>query len=311
MIETKQLTKRFVGRTAVDGISFELQKGEIVGFLGPNGAGKTTTLRMVTGYIPATSGSVKVAGYDIFKDSLKARREIGYMPESVPLYDDMRVKEYLTFRAKLKGLRGKGVSENVSRVTELCSLGEVRGKLVSTLSKGFRQRLGLADALVHKPALLILDEPTNGLDPNQTRQVRNLIGQLGQEHTIFLSTHLLSEVQMICRRVIIIDKGKVKADATPDDLIQQMRTSGALRLEIRADSETSQKHLQALAGVRRASRETLPDGWLSYQIKVDPGEDVREAIYRLAAEQKWPLRELTLRGVTLEDVFVELTQREG
>ncbi len=311
MIETQHLTKQFVGRNVVDDVSFELQKGEIVGFLGPNGAGKTTTMRMLTGYLPATAGSVKVAGYDIFTDSLKARREIGYMPESVPLYDDMRVREYLTFRAKLKGLRGKGVTDNVNRVVDLTSLGEVRAKLIGTLSKGFRQRVGLADALVHKPALLILDEPTNGLDPNQTRQVRTLIGQLGKEHTILISTHLLNEVEMICGRVIIIDKGKVKADDKPEQLIQQLRASGALRLEIKADAESSQEKISALAGVRRAARELLPDGWLLYQIKVDPGADVREALHDLAKVQQWPLRELSLRGVTLEDVFVELTQREG
>lgn len=311
MIETKHLTKQFVGRTAVNDVSISLQRGEIVGFLGPNGAGKTTTLRMLTGYLPATSGSVNVAGYDIFKDSLKARREIGYMPESVPLYEDMRVKEYLTFRAKLKGLKGKGISENVSRVIDLCTLGDVRSKLIGTLSKGFRQRVGLADALVHKPALLILDEPTNGLDPNQTRQVRNIIGSLGSQHTILISTHLLTEVEMICGRVIIIDRGVVKADDKPDQLIQQLRASGALRLEIKAEGEAAQAKIQQIAGVRRVHREMLPDGWLLFQIKVDPGADVREALHELATANKWPLRELSLRGVTLEDVFVELTQRDG
>ena len=309
MIETHHLSKQFVGRTAVDDVSFSLRRGEIVGFLGPNGAGKTTTLRMITGYLPATSGSVSVAGYDIFKDSLKARREIGYMPESVPLYDDMRVKEYLTFRAKLKGLKWSGVTENVNRVIELCSLGEVRSKLIGVLSKGFRQRVGLADALVHKPALLILDEPTNGLDPNQTRQVRNIIGSLGSEHTILLSTHLLSEVEMMCGRVIIIDKGQVKADDRPENLIQQFRASGALRMEIKADGEAVQQKIAAVPGVRRAVREPLPEGWSLYQVKVDPGADVREPLAALAMQNQWPLRELSLRGVTLEEVFVELTQR--
>ena len=311
MIETKHLSKQFVGRMAVDDVSFSLKRGEIVGFLGPNGAGKTTTMRMITGYLPASQGTAQVAGYDIFKDSLKARREIGYMPESVPLYEDMRVKEYLTFRAKLKGLRGSGVSENVNRVLELCSLGEVRGKLIGVLSKGFRQRVGLADALVHKPSLLILDEPTNGLDPNQTRQVRSIIGSLGSEHTILLSTHLLSEVEMMCSRVIIIDKGKVKADDTPENLIQEFRASGALRLEIKADVESAQKQIARVPGVRRVVREELPDGWSLFQVKVDPGGDVREALSALVANSHWPMRELSLRSVTLEEVFVELTQRQG
>ena len=311
MIETKNLTKQFVGRTAVDDVTIHLRRGEIVGFLGPNGAGKTTTLRMITGYLPASSGSIKVAGYDIFTDSMKARREIGYMPESVPLYEDMRVKEYLVFRAKLKGVKGAGVSSNVDRVIDLCTLGDVRSKLIGTLSKGFRQRVGLADAMVHKPSLLILDEPTNGLDPNQTRQVRSIISSLGSEQTILLSTHLLNEVEMICGRVIIIDKGRVKADDKPDQLVQQLRASGALRLEIKADAASSLAKIQAIPGVRRANLEALPDGWHLYQIKVDPGADVREPIYKLSTENKWPLRELSLRGVTLEDVFVELTQREG
>ena len=311
MIETKHLSKQFVGRMAVDDVSFSLKRGEIVGFLGPNGAGKTTTMRMITGYLPASQGTVQVAGYDIFKDSLKARREIGYMPESVPLYEDMRVKEYLTFRAKLKGLRGAGVTENVNRVLELCTLGEVRGKLIGVLSKGFRQRVGLADALVHKPALLILDEPTNGLDPNQTRQVRSIIGSLGSEHTILLSTHLLSEVEMMCSRVIIIDRGRVKADNTPENLIQEFRASGALRLEIKADPASAQKLIAAVPGVRRVVREDGPDGWSLFQLKVDPGVDVRETLAALVAKNHWPMRELSLRGVTLEEVFVELTQRQG
>lgn len=311
MIETKNLTKQFVGRTAVDDVNIHLQKGEIVGFLGPNGAGKTTTLRMITGFLPATQGTVRVGGYDIFKDSLKARKEIGYMPESVPLYEEMRVKEYLRFRAKLKGVRGAAVSANYERVVELCQLGEVRNKLIGTLSKGFRQRVGLADALVHKPALLILDEPTNGLDPNQTRQVRNLIGALGAEHTILLSTHLLSEVELICGRVIIIDKGKIRADDKPAELIQNFRASGALRLEIKAEVSSAQAKLQSIPGVRRVSCEKLADGWSLFQLKADPNTDVREKLHHCALENKWPLRELSLRGVTLEDVFVELTQRNG
>ncbi|MFN0127488.1 MAG: ABC transporter ATP-binding protein, partial [Verrucomicrobiales bacterium] len=237
MIEVEHLTKRYPGRTAVDDISFSVGRGEVVGFLGPNGAGKSTTMRILTSYLPATSGRVSVAGYDVFAESLKARREIGYMPENVPLYDDFRVKEYLTFRARLKGLRGRDCRRRVGEVMDLCGLADVRKKMIATLSKGYRQRVGLADALVHRPQLLILDEPTNGLDPNQIRQVRELIRQLGDKHTILLSTHILTEVEATCRRVIIIDSGKIKASDTPEALQQRLRTAGAIEFEARAEPD--------------------------------------------------------------------------
>ena len=198
MIEVHQLSKRFARHEAVKGISFSVDKGEIVGFLGPNGAGKTTTLRMLTGYLPPTSGSARIAGFDIFRQSIDARKKIGYMPENVPLYEDMRVREYLRFRAHLKGLGGNDARRRVGEVLETCGLESVRRKMIKTLSKGYRQRVGLADALVHEPELLILDEPTNGLDPNQIRQIRQLIRRLADNHTVLVSTHILSEVEMIC-----------------------------------------------------------------------------------------------------------------
>ena len=209
MIEVKDLTKRYAGRTAVDAISFEVEKGEVVGFLGPNGAGKSTTIRMLTCFLSASEGTAKVGGYDIYDDSIKVRQHIGYMPENVPLYPDMRVSEYLNFRAKIKGLRYREAKRAVSEAMDICSLAEVERKMVATLSKGYKQRVGLADALVNKPDLLILDEPTNGLDPNQIRQARELIKRLGDRHTILISTHILSEVEVTCGRVIIIDRGKI------------------------------------------------------------------------------------------------------
>ncbi len=310
MIDVQNLTKRFSGRTAVDAISFQVQQGEIVGFLGPNGAGKSTTMRMLTGYLPPTSGAAAIGGHDVFTDSLKARREIGYMPENVPLYEDMRVSEYLTFRAALKGVKIREVSSHVDRAMEYCGLGEVRKKMIATLSKGFRQRVGLADALVHKPRLLILDEPTNGLDPNQIRQVRNLIVQLAGEHTVLLSTHILSEVQLNCRRVIIINKGTIRADNTPDALAQSLQSSGTVSVELQADAAEATEKLQSLEHVRRLSATDAGEGWHRFELRVEPGKEVRVEISRLASNRRWPLRELTLHTATLEDVFVELTQRD-
>lgn len=311
MIEVRHLTKRFVGRLAVDDISFSMAKGEIVGFLGPNGAGKSTTMRMLTGYLPPTSGAASIGGFDVFKDSLKVRREIGYMPESVPLYDDMRVEEYLKFRAGLKGLRGRAVKDNMNRVMDLTALKDVSRKMVSSLSKGYRQRLGLADALIHKPRLLILDEPTNGLDPNQIRQVRSLITQLSADHTILISTHILSEVQMTCRRVIIIHRGKIRADDSPDNLAKTSRTASTITVEVKAPAEAAVEKFQSITGVRRVTPVSEEGGWQLLEIKPDADTDTREEISRAAGDNHWPLRELGRRQATLEDVFVEITQREG
>jgi ABC-2 type transport system ATP-binding protein len=310
MIDVQNLTKRFSGRTAVDGISFQVQPGEIVGFLGPNGAGKSTTMRMLTGYLPPTSGAASINGHDVFSDSLAARREIGFMPENVPLYEDMRVMEYLTFRAALKGVKIREVKSSVERAMEYCGLTEVKKKMIATLSKGFRQRVGLADALVHRPRLLILDEPTNGLDPNQIRAVRTLITQLAGEHTILLSTHILSEVQMSCRRVIIINKGRIRADDTPDALANNLQSSGTVSVELKVEAAEAQEKLTSLEHVRRIAVTEAGQGWNRFELRVEPGEEIRTAISDLANTRKWPLRELTQHHATLEDVFVELTQRE-
>ncbi|HEY1123412.1 MAG TPA: ABC transporter ATP-binding protein, partial [Haloferula sp.] len=261
MIEVRQLTKSFARHQAVKGIDFNVSPGEIVGFLGPNGAGKTTTLRMLTGYLPPTSGSAKVAGFDIFRQSLEARRCIGYMPENVPLYDDMRVREYLKYRASLKGLGNRDARRRVNEVIEICGLDAVRRKMIRVLSKGYRQRVGLADALVHEPQLLILDEPTNGLDPNQIRQIRDLIKKLSEKHTILLSTHILHEVEMTCGRVIIIDGGQIKAQDTPQNLVAGMRAAGRVHAEISGDLGVIGPALQRLDHVKRVTSEPLTDDW--------------------------------------------------
>jgi ABC-2 type transport system ATP-binding protein len=311
MIRVKDLTKRYVGRTAVDHISFEVEKGEIVGFLGQNGAGKTTTIRILTGYLPPSSGFASIGGHDVFRDSMEARRRIGYMPENVPLYTDMRVREYLNFRAALKGLRGREIKRSVEEVMNLCGLTEMRKKMISALSKGFRQRVGLADALVHGPELLILDEPTNGLDPNQIRRVRELIKRLGLKHTIFLSTHILSEVELTCDRVIILDRGKVKACDTPKNLVENLRTAGTLTFEIKADPRIASDKLKKVPQVRKVIRDHESDGWVTFTLRVESSADIREELARLAADNHWPLRELHRKTASLEDVFIELTQSEA
>jgi ABC-2 type transport system ATP-binding protein len=308
MIKVKNLSKRYAGVTAIDDISFEVAKGEIVGFLGPNGAGKSTTMRILSSFMPASSGSASIAGFDVFGNSLEARSHLGYMPENVPLYSDMRVREYLSYRAGLKGVPGRRMKERLGDVVELCSLREVENRIIGTLSKGFRQRVGLADALVHDPDLLILDEPTIGLDPNQIRQVRELIRNLGRNHTILLSTHILPEVEMTCSRVIIINKGRIEASDTPQNLRDTIRTSGGVRLEAKAPLDAVEQ-LSAIPGVKEVTPEADGD-WTVYNIRVDAGKDVREEVFGMAASRKWTVRELTHRKATLEDVFVEITQSD-
>ncbi len=309
MIRVENLTKRYGGRTAVDNISFEVGKGEIVGFLGPNGAGKSTTMKILASYLPATSGTAWIGGDNVFEDSLKTRSRIGYMPENVPLYMDMRVTEYLKYRGALKGIGGRKLRDSLVMAKEVTNLQEVENRIIGTLSRGFRQRVGLADALLHEPDLLILDEPTAGLDPNQIRQVRDLIKSLGKSHTILLSTHILSEVEMTCSRVIIINKGKIEASDTPENLVKHMRTAGGILLEAKTGSDDGLSQLKAIPGVKEVSVKT-EDDWNTFQLRLDAQADPREDIYRLAVERRWQLRELSRQKGTLEDVFVELTHAD-
>jgi ABC-2 type transport system ATP-binding protein len=310
MIEVNQLTKSYARHQAVRGISFHVDRGEIVGFLGPNGAGKTTTLRMLTGYLPPTSGQASIAGFDIFRQSIEARRKIGYMPENVPLYDDMRVREYLSFRANLKGLDRGQSRKRVNEVLDTCGLEGVKKKMIKTLSKGYRQRVGLADALVHDPELLILDEPTNGLDPNQIRQIRELIKRLGESHTILVSTHILHEVEITCNRVIIIDSGKIRASDTPAQLVANMRAAGRVTAELMVEPDVAAAALGRIDHVKKVRPEPVDGGWTRFHILSDSGSDVREPIALLAAQYGWPLRTVYRDEPTLEDVFVEMTRKD-
>src|SRR5881398_595045 len=306
MIKVENLTKRYAGQPAIQDLNFEVGKGEIMGFLGPNGAGKSTTMRILSSFMPPTSGRASIAGFDIFEQSLQARAHLGYMPENVPLYNDMRVTEYLNYRAALKNIPGRRVNERVGDVKELCGLREVENKIIGTLSKGYRQRVGLADALLHEPDLLILDEPTIGLDPNQIRQVRELIKNLGKQHTILLSTHILPEVEMTCSRVIIIHKGRIEACDTPDNLLGKIRQAGGVVLEAKVGNDNGTEELKKIPGVRDVVTGGQDD-WKKFSLRVESGADVREEVFRLAVERHWAVRELSQRRGTLEDVFVELT----
>jgi ABC-2 type transport system ATP-binding protein len=306
MIKVENLTKRYAGQTAIQDLNFEVSQGEIMGFLGPNGAGKTTTMRILAGFMPPTSGRASIAGFDVFGQSLQARAHLGYMPENVPLYSDMRVTEYLNYRSALKGVPHRRISERVGDVKELCGLKDVERKPIGTLSKGYRQRVGLADALLAEPDLLILDEPTIGLDPNQIRQVRELIKNLGRQHTILLSTHILPEVEMTCSRVIIIHKGRIEACDTPDNLLGKIRQAGGVELEAKVGNDNGEEELKKIPGVRDVVTDGADD-WKRFSLRVESGADVREEVFRLAVERRWAVRELTQRRGTLEDVFVELT----
>jgi len=310
MIKVENLTKRFGGFTAVNGIDFEVQKGEIVGFLGPNGAGKSTTMRMLSGFLPPTSGKAEVAGFDVFADSLHAREHIGYMPENVPLYTDMRVNEFLRYRAALKGVPGRRLRERVGDVLELCGLKDVEKKLIGNLSKGYRQRVGLADAMSHEPDLLILDEPTIGLDPNQIRLVRDLIHNLRRHHTILLSTHILPEVEMLCSRVIIINKGRIEALDTPQNLRAHLGQAGHVVFDaIVPNAAAAASALRALDSVQSVSHRE--DGeWTVFTIHAAPGNDPRESLYRYAVDHQWRVREISRPPVSLEQVFAEVTGGE-
>ena len=309
MIKVENLTKRYAGQTAIQNLNFEVGKGEIMGFLGPNGAGKTTTMRILASFMPPTSGRASVAGFDIFEHSLQARAHLGYMPENNPLYNDMRVTEYLDYRAALKGVPHRRVGERVGDVKELCGLKDVEKKIIGALSKGFRQRVGLADALLHEPDLLILDEPTIGLDPNQIRQVRELIKNLGKQHTILLSTHILPEVEMTCSRVIIIHKGRIEACDTPENLLNQIRTASGVLLEAKTGSDNGAEELRRIPGVKDVSVSRDGD-WQVFLLRADAEADVRPEVFRLASDRRWTVRELSQRRATLEDVFVEITHAE-
>jgi len=308
MIKVSNVTKKYPARLAVDDVSFEVARGEIVGFLGPNGAGKTTTMRMLTGYLEANAGDIEVAGFNLLTHPEEVRRRIGYLPESCPLYLEMRVDEYLWFRAELKGVGLAARRAKVNDVKERCGLTEVGKRIIGQLSKGYRQRVGLADALVHDPELLILDEPTVGLDPYQIRQVRELIRQLAEEHTILLSTHILPEVEAVCERILIINEGKIVASDTSENLHRMLHSTVLLEMEVQAKKEDALMELDALQGINVRECNMLAGGWL--WIEMDAATPaLRTRLFDLVVAKGWRLRALTEKEYSLEDTFVEITQR--
>jgi ABC-2 type transport system ATP-binding protein len=308
MIEVSNLTKRYAGRTAVAGISFTVARGEIVGLLGPNGAGKSTTMRVLSSFMPATSGTVRVAGFDVFHESVEVRRRIGFMPENNPLYPEMRVREYLKFRARLKGLGWRRSRERVGTVMEQCGLTDVGRRIIGQLSKGYKQRVGLADALVHEPDLIILDEPTIGLDPNQIRSVRQLIKSLAEKHTILISTHILPEAEMMCSRMLILYGGKILAADTPENLQKLMSGTSQIVAEIAAPAEDLRTAWAQMPEVAHFDVTTVADGFQRCSLTPRDGHDLRPAIFMLARERGWLLRELTRNRHSLEDIYVQVTR---
>ncbi|MBY0524449.1 MAG: ABC transporter ATP-binding protein [Gemmataceae bacterium] len=307
MIHVRNLTKNYGDYAAVRDVSFDVPAGQIVGFLGPNGAGKTTTMRILTGYMTATSGQATIAGFDIFWKPLEARRRIGYLPESCPLYHEMRVGEYLHFRAGIKGLHGSARRKARDSVMDRCWLTEVSRQLIGTLSKGFRQRVGLADALLGDPPVLILDEPTSGLDPTQIRETRRLIRELGKKHTILLSTHILPEVEMTCDQVIIIHGGKVVASGSLEDLAKQTGSQHVVVAEFEGSIDPAP--VSAVPGVKEVTSEATATG-TRLRIVAEPNEDVAARLCALAVECGWKVREVRPQQETLEERFVRIISRD-
>ena len=310
MIKVERLTKRYGPTLAVKDITFEVEKGEVVGFLGPNGAGKTTTMRILTGFLPPTSGTVSVAGYDVLEEPLEVKKRIGYLPEAPPVYPEMSVEGYLDFVGRLKGIPGEEVPERVDSVVEGCALGDVRQKLIGHLSKGYRQRVGLAQALIHDPDVLIFDEPTAGLDPKQIAEVRQLIHDLSGDHTIILSTHILSEVQSIASRIIIISDGKLEASDTPENLMARMRGHESVLVEIDGPPEDVEERLWSVEGVNSVSRKNGHGGRTSWAVETSKDAAIRSELARVVVESGWGLYEVRPVGMSLEDIFLKLTASE-
>jgi len=315
MIKVEGLTKRYARTIAVDNISFEVEKGRIVGFLGPNGAGKTTTMRVLTCFLPPTAGTANIAGFDVLEHPLEVKRRIGYLPESPPVYPEMEVAEYLLFVGKLKGIASADVARRVDEVMERCAVGDVRTRLIGKLSKGYRQRVGLAQAIIHNPDVLILDEPTSGLDPKQIIEIRELLRALAGDHTIILSTHILSEVEHNCERVIIIDHGKLVAIDSVANLTNRLRGSEAVAVEIGADSGRPnptevQQRLEQVSGVSRVMMKDSKDSRLLFEIESLQGRHIRSDLARAVVNAGWNLNELRSVGLSLEQIFLQLTAAE-
>ncbi|MCX7819621.1 MAG: ABC transporter ATP-binding protein [Kiritimatiellae bacterium] len=311
VLEADHLTRRFGRVTAVEDVSFQIRRGEIVGMLGPNGAGKTTTLRMVAGFLCPTAGDARVAGRSVTDDPIGARRRLGYLPEHAALYPEMRAGEYLRFRAELKGVPRARIAARVDEAAELCGVRPVLRRLIGELSKGYRQRVALADALVHEPQLLVLDEPTLGLDPNQIRQVRELIRALAERHTVLISSHILPEIEMTCHRVLILHRGRLLADGPVAELAAQLHRRRRIMMQVRAPAAEVRRQIAMLTGTSDVLTESLADGWLEVQLEATAGDDLRPSLAALAAARGWPLRELRREELSLEQVFLALTGADG
>ena len=309
MIQVSNLSKSYGPKSAISDVTFDVKAGEILGFLGPNGAGKTTTMRILCGYLPPTSGTATIDGYDVFGDSLEVRRKIGYLPESVPLYPEMTVEDYLHFMAQIRGVSRTQRKERVGRAMKLCNVDDVRSRQIGRLSRGYRQRVGIAQALVHDPPVLVLDEPTVGLDPKQITDTRQLIKSLGESHTILLSTHILPEVSMICHRVVIINDGRVVAEDTPDNLTRRLRGAERIAIEVRGPTDQIKVTIAKLPNV--LSVEAVPsDGRPRFLVDCAMGQDVREDLAAAIVSNGWGLLELRPMGMSLEEVFLKLTTQE-
>ena len=314
MIKVEGLTKRYARNVAVDNISFEVPKGQIVGFLGPNGAGKTTTMRMLTCFMPPSSGKASIAGFDVLENPMDVKKRIGYLPETPPLYPEMEVIEYLNFVGKLKGVASSDLARRVNEVAEKCNIADVKFKLISKLSKGYKQRVGLAQAIIHNPDVLILDEPTAGLDPKQILETRQLIKGLAGDHTIILSTHILPEVESVCEQVLIINKGKLVATDSVANLRGRLESGGeTVAVEVEGESVDSgkvQSKLEQVAGVSRVLVKETKDRRTHFEVESLQGRSVRAEIARAVVESGWNLTELRPVGLSLEDVFLQLTGAE-
>jgi ABC-2 type transport system ATP-binding protein len=310
VIEVQHLTKRYGPFTAVEDVSFRVESGEILGFLGPNGAGKTTTMRMITGYMPATEGSVVVAGHDVFEQPIEAKKRTGYLPETPPLYADMTVRDYLMFVARIKGIPGREVKGRVDDAMRRTYTADMANRHCGKLSKGYRQRVGLAQAIIHNPEVLVLDEPTAGLDPKQIIEARQLIRELGGSHTVVLSTHILPEVSQTCQRVVIIAKGKVVAVDTPDNLTARLRGNETMYLQVHAPGADVAAALRGLPGVSGVSATPGADGVTTLEVVNEQGRDVRRDLAAAVVTQGWGLLELRPMRMSLEEIFLSLTTEE-
>ena len=310
MIEVENLSKRYGPTLAVSDVSFNVQKGEVLGFLGPNGAGKTTTMRVITGFFPPTSGNVRVAGHDVVAEPMEAKRRTGYLPETPPIYPDMTVAEYLTFVARIKGVSRRELKGRLDDIVEKCAVGNVRNRQIGKLSKGYRQRVGLAQAMIHNPDVLVLDEPTSGLDPKQIIETRELITGLAGQHTVILSTHILPEVSKTCQRVVVINAGQIVAVGTPNELMRRLQGFETVLVTVEGPAAAIIEKFQRVGGVNWVEPRESVDGRVTLEVHSEKEKDVRAELARATVESGWKLFELKTSGLSLEEIFLKLTTKD-